>query len=462
MKKSFNLHTSFTAFVFIMILFASCKKSSDTTPPPPALPVINSFSPATGSAGTTVTISGKNFSPTITNDVVSFNGATAIVTSATADQIIVTVPNDASSGKITVKVLSNTASSTNDFIVLPITASFSVARSGMAAASLGNKIYFGGGYDGAQADGNIDIYDVDAAKWTSAQLSVPRFNFAAASAGHKILFAGGETDLVLPAPVSSVVDIYDDSTKTWLTAHLSEPSYFLSAGSAGNKIIFGGGEVDTGTSYNVDMYDVVNNTWTKHLLNDRRAYANIIGAGNKILVAGGVNGYSSTSNLDYFFRSVDIYDVTTNSWSQANLSIARGGMGVAAAGNKIVFAGGYTKDTAYNVVLSKRVDIYDAITGTWSASELPAATNYSCAASSGNKILFARGQDISSGNISDVVDIYDVVTGIWSTSTLSEAKTQIAVGGTDNKIVFAGGWGGSNGFSKTVDIYDVTTGIWTH
>ncbi len=337
-----------------------------------------------------------------------------------------------------------------------------MARSGHTAASLGNKIYFGGGYDGTQADGNIDIYDVDASKWTLAQLSVPRFNFAAASAGHKVVFAGGETDAALPAPVSSVVDIYDDDTKTWSTAHLSEPSYYLSAGSAGNKIIFGGGVVDTGVSYNVDIYDAVNNTWAKHLLGDRRGHANIIGAGSKILIAGGLNGYTSTSSLDYFFRSVDIYDVNTDSWSQANLSVARGGMGIAASGNKIVFAGGYTKNAAYNEVLSKTVDIYDASDDTWSTSQLAVAANYSCAAASGNKILFVRDQDFSSGSISGTVDIYDVVTGIWSSSTLSEPRVSMAAAGAGNKIVFAGGWSSVNGFSKTVDIYDAQTGVWTH
>ncbi len=461
MKKSFRLYMTLWVFAVMILLSISCKKNSDAGPGTSGVPVINSFSPLTGSAGTVVTITGKNFSSTATNDLVSFNGVPAIVSSATVTQINVTVPNGATTGKISVKILTDIAVSTNDFNVVPLIHSFGTARSSMATAALHNKIYFGGGYDGTRAIGDVDIFDVDSAKWSLAQLSLPRFNFAAASAGHKILFGGGETDAVLPAPVSSVVDIYDDSTKTWSIAHLSSPSVYLSAGSAGNKILFGTGQVDTGVSYAVDIYDVVTNTWAKHLLNERKAYSNIIGSGNKIVIAGGLNAYGSTSNLDYYSRSVEIYNVDMDSWSQANLSVARGGMGAATTGNKIVFAGGFTKDTAYNIVLSSVVDIYDVSSGGWSTSQLPVASSYSCAAASGNQILFVRDSD-SPGYDTGTVDVFDISTNSWSTSSLSESRIQIGTAGAANKIVFAGGWNGSNGFSKTVDIYTVTTGTWSH
>jgi hypothetical protein len=69
-----------------------------------------------------VTISGTNFSVTPANNTVKFNGTTAVVTTSSATQITTTVPDGASTGKITVEVSGNTATSSSDFTVtVPIT-----------------------------------------------------------------------------------------------------------------------------------------------------------------------------------------------------------------------------------------------------------------------------------------------------------------------------------------------------
>lgn len=55
-------------------------------------PVITSFSPAEGSVGTTVTITGTNFSPVAENNTVYIGGVKAIVTAASATSLTVTAP----------------------------------------------------------------------------------------------------------------------------------------------------------------------------------------------------------------------------------------------------------------------------------------------------------------------------------------------------------------------------------
>ena len=82
-----------------------------------ALPSITSFTPAQGSIGTSVTITGANFSAIASNNSIRFNGVTAIVTSATATEIQTTVPSGATTGKVTVEVNGQTATSTTDFTV---------------------------------------------------------------------------------------------------------------------------------------------------------------------------------------------------------------------------------------------------------------------------------------------------------------------------------------------------------
>ena len=59
-------------------------------------------------------------------------------------------------------------------------------------------------------------------------------------------------------------------------------------------------------------------------------------AGNKIVFAGG----SANEQQGCATARVDIYDISTGVWTTAQLSQARQGMGVAVLGNKIFFAGG--------------------------------------------------------------------------------------------------------------------------
>lgn len=79
---------------------------------------VTSFSPTSGETGTTVTIIGTNFSPTLSNNVVTFNGETAIVTSATTTILTATVPNGATSGAVNVQISSDVVTSSSIFTVL--------------------------------------------------------------------------------------------------------------------------------------------------------------------------------------------------------------------------------------------------------------------------------------------------------------------------------------------------------
>ena len=85
----------------------------------PNAPQITSFSPGQGEVGTNVTITGDNFSPTRANNTVKFNGVKATVISATATEIQASVPSNATTGKITVEVNGETATSASEFNVVP-------------------------------------------------------------------------------------------------------------------------------------------------------------------------------------------------------------------------------------------------------------------------------------------------------------------------------------------------------
>ncbi|MFM7852441.1 MAG: IPT/TIG domain-containing protein, partial [Flammeovirgaceae bacterium] len=81
------------------------------------VPTITSFTPTSGPIGTTVTITGTNFSTTATSNIVYFGATKATVTAATASQLTVTVPTGASYQPITVITNGLTATSSSPFSV---------------------------------------------------------------------------------------------------------------------------------------------------------------------------------------------------------------------------------------------------------------------------------------------------------------------------------------------------------
>jgi YD repeat-containing protein len=73
------------------------------------------FTPKTGPGGTSVTISGASFDPNQSGDVVEFNGVGAVVSAASATEIVATVPLGITCGPITVTTSAGTATSEDNF-----------------------------------------------------------------------------------------------------------------------------------------------------------------------------------------------------------------------------------------------------------------------------------------------------------------------------------------------------------
>jgi gliding motility-associated-like protein len=106
-------------------------------PPPPPPPTITGFSPLSGPIGTSITITGTNFSATPANNIVYFGAVRATATAATPTQLTVTVPAGTSYKAIRVNVAGLSGFSSKPFRVTftggPLTAtSFScpIGRSG--------------------------------------------------------------------------------------------------------------------------------------------------------------------------------------------------------------------------------------------------------------------------------------------------------------------------------------------
>lgn len=87
------------------------------TMPSSNVPTITTFSPATGQAGTSITITGTNFGATIGANTVKCNGQTATITAASPTSLTITAPDGVTTGKISVQTDQGIVYSEQNFTV---------------------------------------------------------------------------------------------------------------------------------------------------------------------------------------------------------------------------------------------------------------------------------------------------------------------------------------------------------
>ena len=127
------------------------------------IPAINAFSPSSGPVGTTVIITGTNFSTIPANNIVFFGAVKATVTTASSTSLAVTVPSGATYQPITITINGLTASAAKPFIV-----TFSGGGSAFTASSFAPKIDYAAGLGPAciatsdlDGDGKPDLIEVN-------------------------------------------------------------------------------------------------------------------------------------------------------------------------------------------------------------------------------------------------------------------------------------------------------------
>jgi len=102
------------------------------------------FNPTSAAPGASVTLVGSGFSTTLANDLVSFNGAAATVTAATANTLTVTVPNSATTGHVKVTVAANSVTSLTNFTVIAAPTITSISPAYLLAGQTAQTIVVNG------------------------------------------------------------------------------------------------------------------------------------------------------------------------------------------------------------------------------------------------------------------------------------------------------------------------------
>ena len=267
---------------------------------------------------------------------------------------------------------------------------------------------------------------------------------------------------------SDKVHIYDITNQNWTVTQVSKARSDVETIAVGNKIFFAGGLDYDETNYDVyvpfsavDIYDITTNTWTVSNLSEARGAIKATVAGTKIFFAGGLKAGNMLS------AKVDIYDLQTNTWSSANLN--GGARAVAAsvtAQNKSLFIGGYseyTNPTGFGYTITTPVgviDVYDHITGQWSVLSMPSLKQQFSAIGKGENVYLSGGYLPTYYNFTFGVDILNLNTMTFSSSCLSNSMVfddkQAAV--KNDQILFYAAWGANR---TGADIYNTQTGIWS-
>ena len=132
----------------------------------PIAPTITSFTPSSGVAGSTVTVTGSNFNTTASQNLVLFNGIKGAVVSATSTQLTVTSPARTTYGPISVTNLADGAQATSSLNFNPLFDNNQDFGARVIASTFAKKVDFG-----AATAASMSVGDLDGDGWTDVVTS---------------------------------------------------------------------------------------------------------------------------------------------------------------------------------------------------------------------------------------------------------------------------------------------------
>ncbi len=191
--------------------------------------------------------------------------------------------------------------------------------------------------------------------------------------------------------------------------------------------------------------------WSQERLSVARADHVGTESNGQIYFAGGDTGSAVLTS------SVEVYDLTSGTWSTMALSTPRFRLAAAACDGIVAFAGG--RRQVWGEV-TDIIDLYDESADTWSVTSLPQAASIFAGVGVGGRLIFNRGSRESGKGFLSVAQIHDLATQRWFTVDLQTGQSWTAAE-TDGRLAFLvdGGspWAPS---PPLVDIYDSSTGLW--
>ena len=277
MKKTVIL----CSFLFVLLFSNTSVLHAQGGSPPPK---IISFSPVHSAVGSTVTLTGTNFNPTASNNIVFFGATKATVTSATTSSLTVSVPSGATYAPITVL---NTESALASYSSVNFTPTFNSNKNGIAVVDFDAKLDFetpSSSERWQMATGDIDgdgKPEMLLASYSANSISLLRntstsgaVSFAASieiptSGGVKGITLGdingdGKLDLVTANEGARTFSIYTNTSSSGAVSFATKVDFSTGGAAARVSIgdIDGDGKIDVIITNNGNFIQVYRNTGT--------------------------------------------------------------------------------------------------------------------------------------------------------------------------------------------------------
>ncbi len=280
-------------------------------------------------------------------------------------------------------------------------AALPTARSRLALVAMGEKIYAIAGETAEGPTNAVEVYDLSSNGWLpAASKPLAVSNVAGAALGGRIYVPGG---LLADGSLTDAVEVFDPTTGTWArAASLPTPLCCYALAVQGERLyLFGGWD---GTTYVATAlaYDPASDMWRAlSPMPTARGFAAAAALDGRIYVVGGYDGRRELPVNEMYAPALE--GTSSAPWAaKAPLLMARGGLGLAAAGSALfAVGGGWTGMLAAN-------ERYDPATDAWSTFDSPLLGQWRGlgVTSTGGKVFAVGGY---SGTYLNLVQEYQAV-----------------------------------------------------
>jgi N-acetylneuraminic acid mutarotase len=203
--------------------------------------------------------------------------------------------------------------------------SMGIPRYGGAMFIYSNTLYIVGGMTRTGVTSAVEKIDLPTqTRSHGTSMTEPRSHFAFGLVGTKLYILGGIDRGAMPR---NTIYVYDIPNNSWSTLSTTLPKNIAYCGSAvlGNVVYIIGGTDDQGNILkDTYAFDTSNNTISsKASMNTARQNHACAPLGGKIYCFGGDGGSNP-------LQSIEVYDPSTNTWTQLNVLLPKGVTGLTA------------------------------------------------------------------------------------------------------------------------------------
>lgn len=221
------------------------------------------------------------------------------------------------------------------------------ARSRLAVAAFGNRLYLIGGDKTSGTTGLLEIFDPQSGRWQEGvPKPTPAANIEAVVIGQRIYVPGGCS---AEGQVTDRLEIYDPARDVWETgATLPRPLCAYAAAAYNQELYLIGGWDGVVYLDSVYIYNPQNDAWRTSTAPYplKIGFAAAATLGDKIYVAGGFDGQKE-------YAAVNTFNPVEKTWQAGPAMLfPRGGLSLAASGgNLYAIGGGWTNVLSANEIL---------------------------------------------------------------------------------------------------------------